>query len=138
MVGVIGLEYVGLPLAMELVDAGYNVVGIDTNKQKVSQLNEGKSYILDVIEAQVRRAVQMQRFKTTDNFEVISSLDVVVICVPILLNDNQEPDTSELQKVVSNTLSLMLQPILISLESTSYPGTTRKIFVEVFGNAGKK
>lgn len=138
VVGVVGLGYVGLPIAMELVDAGYNVVGIDIDKQKVSQLNKGKSHILDVPEAQVRRAVQMKVFKAIDDFEVISNLDAVIICVPTPLNDNQEPDTSDLQTVANNLLAYMEHPIFISLESTSYPGTTRKIFAEFFDNAGKK
>lgn len=138
IVGVVGLGYVGLPIAMELVDAGYNVVGIDIDKQKVSQLNEGKSHILDVPEEQVRRAVQKKIFKAIDDFDVISNLDAVIICVPTPLNDNQEPDTSDLQTVANSLLTYMEQPILISLESTSYPGTTRKIFAEFFDNAGKK
>lgn len=138
IVGVVGLGYVGLPIAMELVESGYKVIGIDVDKKKVSQLNEGKSYILDVPEVQVKQAVQSDLFKATDDFEKISRLDAVFICVPTPLNDNQEPDTSDLQAVSNNLLRYMKSPVLISLESTSYPGTTRKIFSELFDDAGKK
>lgn len=137
-IGVVGLGYVGLPIAMELVDAGYSVVGIDIDSKKVSRLNEGKSHILDVPEEQVRRAVQQKFFKAIDDFKVISNLDAVIVCVPTPLNSNQEPDTSDLQSVAYNLLTHMKQPMLISVESTSYPGTTRKIFANYFDNAGKK
>lgn len=137
-VGVVGLGYVGLPIAMELVEAGYRVIGIDVDEQKVFQLNKGKSHILDVPETQVKRAVQSEFFRATDNFECISNLDAMFICVPTPLNANQEPDTSDLQAVSNNLLMYMQQPMLISLESTSYPGTTRKIFAERLDDAGKK
>lgn len=138
LIGVVGLGYVGLPIAIELVKARYNVIGIDIDSQKVSQLNEGKSHILDVPEEQVKQAVQDQHFKATDDFKEVSSLDAVIICVPTPLNENQEPDTADLQAVSNSLLLYMKHPILISLESTSYPGTTRKIFAEHFDDAGKK
>ncbi|EIA19361.1 nucleotide sugar dehydrogenase [Listeria fleischmannii subsp. coloradonensis] len=89
IVGVIGLGYVGLPLAMELVSAGYHVVGIDIDGYKVARLNEGYSHILDVTDKQVTEATRNGFFQAVDDFSVIENLDAVSVCVPTPLNENQ-------------------------------------------------
>ncbi|MFK4927093.1 nucleotide sugar dehydrogenase [Lactococcus garvieae] len=140
MVGVIGLGYVGLPIAMELAKSGINVVGIDISEYKISQLNQGKSYILDVPELTLKQAIETNHFRATPDFQAISDLDAVIISVPTPLNRNQEPDTAHLKNVADNILTHMVpgKPLLISLESTSYPGTTRELFADFFDNHGKK
>ncbi|MBC1501868.1 nucleotide sugar dehydrogenase [Listeria weihenstephanensis] len=137
-VGVIGLGYVGLPLAMELVAAGYTVIGIDIDKDKVASLNAGKSHILDVSENLVTDAVQNGLFKATDEFEVLGGLDAVSVCVPTPLNDNQEPDISYMTFTAEKIMKHLANPLLIMLESTTYPGTTRELFADHFEATGAR
>ncbi|MBC1604558.1 nucleotide sugar dehydrogenase [Paenilisteria rocourtiae] len=136
-VGVIGLGYVGLPLAMELVEAGYKVVGIDIDSQKINSLSEGKSHILDITDSQVNNAIQSEQFQVTSDFQVLGDLDAVSICVPTPLNKNQEPDISYLTYTAEKIERYLDNPLLIILESTTYPGSTREIFAERLNQAGK-
>ncbi|EMG28749.1 putative NDP-sugar dehydrogenase [Listeria fleischmannii 1991] len=136
-IGVIGLGYVGLPLAIELADAGFEVVGIDIDKAKVASLNEGKSHILDVPEERVAQAVKNHQFYATDEFAILGQLDAVSVCVPTPLNENQEPDISYMTFTAEKILTHMKNPLLILLESTTYPGTTRELFANRFEAAGK-
>ncbi|WP_163653212.1 nucleotide sugar dehydrogenase [Listeria sp. PSOL-1] len=137
-VGVIGLGYVGLPLAMELVFAGYTVVGIDIDLTKVESLNQGKSHILDVPEEHIEKAIQRGQFQATDDFSMIGELDTVSVCVPTPLNENQEPDISFITFTAEKILAHMKNPLLILLESTTYPGTTRELFADKFEYSGKR
>ncbi|MDA9470677.1 nucleotide sugar dehydrogenase [Enterococcus sp. 5H] len=127
-IGVVGLGYVGLPLAMEFVSAGFEVIGIDTNKNTVKALNEGQSHVLDVKNEIVTSAVKSNRFSATTNFESIEELDVLSICVPTPLNKNQEPDISYLEFTADKIERYMKKSLLILLESTTYPGSTRELF----------
>ena len=99
-VGVIGMGYVGLPLAVEFAKYGLKVVGIDLNEQKVSSLNQGKSHILDVPDYEVNQLVENRNLLATSDFSIISELDALSICVPTPLNENQEPDTSYIEATV--------------------------------------
>ncbi|WP_221640847.1 nucleotide sugar dehydrogenase [Listeria newyorkensis] len=137
-VGVIGLGYVGLPLAMELAASGYEVTGIDIDPQKVTSLNDGGSHILDVPSEIVRDAVRNGRFEATNDFSVLKDLDAVSVCVPTPLNENQEPDISFMTFTAEKLVKHMQNPILILLESTTYPGTTRELFADRFEAAGKR
>ncbi|EIA19362.1 nucleotide sugar dehydrogenase [Listeria fleischmannii] len=137
-IGVIGLGYVGLPLAIELADAGFEVVGIDIDESKVASLNEGKSHILDVPEERVAKAVKNHQFSATNEFAILGQLDAVSVCVPTPLNENQEPDISYMTFTAEKILTHMKNPLLILLESTTYPGTTRELFANRFEAAGKR
>ncbi|MBC1935991.1 nucleotide sugar dehydrogenase [Listeria grandensis] len=136
-IGVIGLGYVGLPLAMELVDSGYKVVGIDIDEQKIESLHGGKSHILDIADSQVYSAIQSQQFQVTSDFNALCDLDAVSICVPTPLNRNQEPDISYLTYTAEKIKKYLDNPLLIVLESTTYPGSTREIFSGCLESAGK-
>jgi UDP-N-acetyl-D-glucosamine dehydrogenase len=127
---VIGLGYVGLPLAVELVSTGFTVYGIDKNADKVEAVKRGESYIPDVSNEAVRAGVDAGKLVATTDFGVISDCDVVSICVPTPLNKTRDPDISFIisaleEGVVPNVHSGML----IVLESTTYPGTTEEVVV---------
>lgn len=126
-VGVIGLGYVGLPLAMEMVKGGFNVYGIDLDSQKVESLLSGKSYIQDVPSSVVADAVQAGKFLPTTDYRVIKQLDMISICVPTPLSENQDPDTSFIKSVVCEIKKYMKKGTLTVLESTTYPGTTEEL-----------
>jgi UDP-N-acetyl-D-glucosamine dehydrogenase len=135
-IGVIGMGYVGLPLAVEFGKYGFNVTGIDLNEEKVQGINSGKSHILDVPEAEVSELTNSGHLAATSDFSVIRELDVLSICVPTPLNENQEPDTSYIQATVEQIVRYHEKPLLVVLESTTYPGTTRELIGEVFDRNG--
>ncbi|USG64377.1 nucleotide sugar dehydrogenase [Brevibacillus ruminantium] len=126
-IGVIGLGYVGLPLAMEMVKGGFRLYGIDLDKRKVESLLSGKSYIQDVPSTVVADAVDSGRFIPTTDYSVIQELDAISICVPTPLSENQEPDTSFIKSVVNEIKKYVKKGTLIVLESTTYPGTTEEL-----------
>ncbi|CAH0119018.1 UDP-N-acetyl-D-glucosamine 6-dehydrogenase [Paenibacillus sp. CECT 9249] len=126
-VGIIGLGYVGLPLAMQMVKAGYSVYGIDINDQKLASLQNGKSYIHDVSDEELQEANDSGRFFLTSDYQALKWLDAVTICVPTPLSKNQDPDTSYIHLVVEQLKQYMQNGPLITLESTTYPGTTEEL-----------
>lgn len=126
-IGVIGLGYVGLPLSMEMVRGGFTVYGIDLSLDKVESLNRGVSYIQDVPSPSVADAVQSGAFIPTTDYGVTRMLDVISICVPTPLSENQDPDTSFIKSVVRELKKHMKKGVLIILESTTYPGTTEEL-----------
>ncbi len=127
--GVIGLGYVGLPLSMEFVRAGFTVVGIDTNEEKVRQLMAGESYIADVPGEWVKEAVGSGAFMATSDFSVLAGLDTVDICVPTPLRKTKDPDISFVNAAVSEIEKYVHKGMLIILDSTTYPGTTEEIIL---------
>ncbi|MCA5014450.1 MULTISPECIES: nucleotide sugar dehydrogenase [unclassified Enterococcus] len=135
-IGVIGLGYVGLPLAMEFAQEGYSVVGIDIDEQKVATLNQGQSHIIDISNAVVNDSIDSGNFTATTDFSAIKTLDAVSICVPTPLNKNQEPDISYIETTIDQLLDNYGQPLLMVLESTTYPGTTRELLADRFAAAG--
>jgi len=131
-VGVIGLGYVGCPLAVELANAGYSVTGIDLLEPKVAGINAGNSHIQDVPESQIRQLVEAGRLRATTDFSVISELDTISICVPTPLRKTKDPDMSFIVSACEQ-LSRYIHPgMLILLESTTYPGTTDEILLPMF------
>lgn len=137
-VGVIGMGYVGLPFAVEKAKVGFHVVGFDRNSERVAQLNRGGNYILDVHDDELREVVQKGILRATDSFNVVGDMDIIVVCVPTPLDRNLAPD---LQYVVSVTkdIAAHLRPgQLISLESTTYPGTTEDIMLPILAATGLK
>jgi UDP-N-acetyl-D-glucosamine dehydrogenase len=128
-IGVIGLGYVGLPLAMEFVRAGFHVTGIDVDQEKIKKLNRGENYILDIKDESVKNAVEMNQLSATSDFSVIQNLDAISICVPTPLNKQKNPDISFINQVMENMKDFIHNDMLIVLESTSYPGTTRELIL---------
>lgn len=128
-VAVIGLGYVGLPLALEVVRAGFKVTGIDRDAERVKQTNQGKTYLSDINKDQLQKAVENKRLIATTDFHVLREMDVIIICVPTPLNIRKEPDMSYIIDALENICPYLTQGKLISLESTTYPGTTEELIV---------
>lgn len=126
-VGVIGLGYVGLPLAIQMVKSGFMVYGIDTNAEKIDMLTNGRSYVKDVSDDNVRECMQSGRFFLSTDYKALKWLDAISICVPTPLSANQDPDTSYINMVVTELKEHMDNGMLITLESTTYPGTTEEL-----------
>ena len=137
-IGVIGLGYVGLPLAMEFVRAGFHVTGIDVDQEKVKKLNRGENYIQDIKDESVKNAVEMNQLSATSDFSVIQNLDAISICVPTPLNKQKNPDISFINQVMENMKDFIHHDMLIVLESTSYPGTTRELILPKMESKGLK
>lgn len=134
---VIGLGYVGLPLAVVFAEAGYEVTGIDPIQSKVDSINRGESYILDVATEQVGRFVKAGKLKATTDYSVINSMDAVTICVPTPLRKTGDPDLSFIISA-ANGLSPYVHPgMVVVLESSTYPGTTREIVLPALTGSGK-
>jgi UDP-N-acetyl-D-glucosamine dehydrogenase len=126
---VIGLGYVGLPLVMEIAAAGYKVIGIDVDRTKIARLKEGKSYILDVPQSEVSRAIQSGQFTPTTDFAALRDVDTVSICVPTPLSKSRDPDISFILAATAEIRKHLHKDQLIVLESTTYPGTTDELIL---------
>ena len=135
---VIGLGYVGLPLAMEIAAAGFQVIGIDLDRNKINTLKQGKSYILDVAEKTVADAVQSGRFTPTSDFSALANADTVSICVPTPLSKSRDPDISFILSATEEIRKYLHPGQLIVLESTTYPGTTDELIVPELETTGLK
>jgi UDP-N-acetyl-D-glucosamine dehydrogenase len=136
--GVIGLGYVGLPLAVEFARAGYRTTGIDLDAAKVGAVMAGRSYIDDVPSSEVAALRREGRLDATTDFDVIADLDTVNICVPTPLRKTKDPDLSYIVSAVEE-IALRLHPgMLILLESTTYPGTTDELVVPILERGGLK
>jgi UDP-N-acetyl-D-glucosamine dehydrogenase len=133
-VAIIGLGYVGLPLAVVFAEAGFTVIGIDLDPRKVDALAEGRSYIEDIPSERIQPLVAEGRLSATTNFSVLAQCDAVSICVPTPLNKTGDPDISYIISA-SEQIARYLHPgMLVVLESTTYPGTTREIILPRLGN----
>ncbi|MBC1796866.1 nucleotide sugar dehydrogenase [Listeria booriae] len=127
VVGIIGLGYVGLPLAIEFAKSGLHVIGFDIDETKVNSLNCGKSHILDVSTKDVSDMYKAGNFKATTDFKLLESVDAISICVPTPLTKSQEPDMSYIIESTNQIRNYMKKGVLITLESTTYPGTTEEL-----------
>jgi len=125
IIGVVGLGYVGQPLALRYSEMGYGVIGFDVDQAKVDQLNEGVSKIEHIPNSQVEAAVR-KGFKCTTNFDLARGADALIICVPTPLNKYREPDLSFVVSTVERLVPVLRKGQVISLESTTYPGTTEE------------
>ena len=126
-VGIVGLGYVGLPLAVEFAKAGFSVTGIDLQRSKVDQINAGESYIQDVATDEVRALVEAGKLSAVTDFSVVAELDTINICVPTPLNKTKDPDMSYIQSACQQIAAFFRPGTLIILESTTYPGTTEEV-----------
>ncbi len=126
-VGVVGLGYVGLPLAVEFARAGFVTTGIDVDARKVDAVNAGRSYIPDVAGSEVARLVACGRLRASGSFDVVSELDTVNLCVPTPLRKTKDPDMSFVVSAVEKVAAHLHPGMLVILESTTYPGTTEEL-----------
>ena len=127
--GIIGLGYVGLPLAIEFSQKGFQTVGIDINQEKIKFINRGSSYINDIKSDQLRPLVKNKRLRATMRYQVLKVCDVIIICVPTPLSKTKQPDTSYIINAVSEIAKYIKAGTLVVLESTSYPGTTEELIL---------
>ena len=135
---VIGLGYVGLPLAMEIAAAGFQVIGIDLDRNKINTLKQGKSYILDVPEKTIAETVRSGKFTPTADFSALANADTVSICVPTPLSKSRDPDISFILSATEEIRKYLHAGQLIVLESTTYPGTTDELIVPELETTGLK
>src|SRR5437868_5282519 len=136
-VAVIGLGYVGLPLALLYSEQGFPVTGFDIDDRKVSTLNAGESYIFRITAPEIQRAFS-QGLTATSNYAQLEKMDAVIICVPTPLNEYHEPDLSYISGT-AESIAPHLQPgQLVILESTTYPGTTEEVLVPILESGSKK
>jgi UDP-N-acetyl-D-glucosamine dehydrogenase len=137
-VGVVGLGYVGLPLAVEFARAGFVTTGIDLDSRKVDAVNQGTSYIPDVETAEVARLVAGQRLRASTDFSVVAELDTINICVPTPLRKTKDPDMSFIVSAVEKIAAHLRPGMLVILESTTYPGTTEELVRPMLEAGGLK
>lgn len=136
LVGVVGVGYVGLPLAVEKAKVGFNVVGYDRNPIRVDQLKKGMNYIRDVADDDLADAVEGGKLQATTDFSTLENCDCIVICVPTPLNVNKEPDLSYVRAVAEEIGQQIRPGQLICLESTTYPGTTEEVLLAELKRTG--
>ena len=138
LIGIAGLGYVGLPLAMEFARAGFRVLGFDVKEQVVEGLNRGASHIQDVASADVMRFLKSNQFAATTDLTRLSEPDVVSICVPTPLSKTKDPDVNYVLAATNAVKQTLRRGQLIVLESTTYPGTTRELLLPALESTGLK
>ena len=136
--GVVGLGYVGLPLAVEKAKAGFRTIGFDIQKQKVDSVNAGENYIGDVVDSDLRRLVLEGRLSATTDFSFIKDVDFVAICVPTPLDSHQQPDISYVRSSTEAIAEYLHKGMMVVLESTTYPGTTEELIKPILESSGLK
>ena len=136
--GVVGLGYVGLPLAVEKAKAGFRTIGFDVQETKVEMVNEGKNYIGDVINEDLEEIIKSGLLSATTDFAQVASADCVCICVPTPLDEHQQPDVSYVKSSAESIMPYMHKDMLIVLESTTYPGTTEELLKPILEKSGLK
>jgi len=135
---VVGLGYVGLPLAVELAQAGFSVIGIDIDRRKIDMLNKGESYIQDVPTSVLTPLVEKGLIKATSDFSTVADLDTINICVPTPLRKTKDPDMSYIVSSCQSIAKYFHAGMLVILESTTYPGTTDELMLPMFEAGGLK
>ncbi|MFZ5825013.1 MAG: nucleotide sugar dehydrogenase [Bacillota bacterium] len=136
LVAVIGAGYVGLPLAVEKAKVGFGVVCVEQNPNRAQMINEGRNYIRDVKDEELAKLVRDRLITATTSFAVLGEADVVIICVPTPLTENKDPDISYIVNVTREIASHLHVGQLISLESTTYPGTTEEVILPMLAPKG--
>jgi UDP-N-acetyl-D-glucosamine dehydrogenase len=136
VVGVVGLGYVGLPLAVEKAKAGYRVIGFDVQEQKVRMVNEGVNYIGDIVPSELKNIVASGRLKATCDYSFISDADCVAVCVPTPLDAYFQPDISYVVDSAKEIAKYLHKGMLVVLESTTYPGTTEEVVKPILESTG--
>ena len=136
--GVVGLGYVGLPLAVEKAKAGFRTIGFDVQKQKVDAVNAGQNYIGDVVDSDLQQLVAEGRLTATSDFSFIKDVDFVAICVPTPLDTHQQPDISYVRSSAESIAKYLHKGMMVVLESTTYPGTTEELIKPILETSGLK
>ena len=126
-VGVVGLGYVGLPLAVEKAKAGFKTIGFDVQEEKVNLVNEGHNYIGDVVASDLKKLVEAEMLSATTDFSFVKDVDFIAICVPTPLDKHQQPDISYVKNSTIEIAKYMTKGTMVVLESTTYPGTTEEL-----------
>ncbi len=129
-IAVIGIGYVGLPLCLRFLKKGYKVYGIDRDKQKIDSIKRKKSYIASIDSKEIKHALSLG-FQVTNNFKIISSVDVIIVCVPTPLYKNKTPDMSYISETANKIKNYIKKKQMIILESTIYPGATEEFFLPI-------
>jgi UDP-N-acetyl-D-glucosamine dehydrogenase len=137
-IGVIGLGYVGLPLATEFASKGFQATGFEVDDQKVARINSGESYIGDVPNASVKQSVEAGRLSATTDFDLLKECDAIIICVPTPLRKTKEPDVSFILAAADEIKKRLRRGQLVILESTTYPGTTDEVLLPMLAETGLK
>lgn len=130
-VGVVGLGYVGLPLAVEKAKAGFKTIGFDVQEEKVNMVNEGHNYIGDVVNEDLKELVDKGMMKATSDFSFVKDVDFIAICVPTPLDKHQEPDISYVKSSTEAISKHLSRDTMVVLESTTYPGTTEELLLPI-------
>ncbi len=138
LIGIVGLGYVGLPLAMEFARAGFRVLGFDVSARVVEALNQGRSHVQDVPSAEVAGFARAGKFAATNDLSRLGEPDVVSICVPTPLSKTKDPDVSYVLAATDSVKKTLRRGQLIVLESTTYPGTTRELMLPALEATGLK
>ena len=136
--GVVGLGYVGLPLAVEKAKAGYEVIGFDVQDKKVKMVNEGRNYIGDVVDSDLEKLVKEGKLKATTDFSFVADVDTVCIAVPTPLDLYKQPDLSYVVSSTKDVAKYLHKGMLVVLESTTYPGTTEEVIKPILEETGLK
>lgn len=134
VVGVVGLGYVGLPLAVEKAKAGFKTIGFDVQEEKVKLVNEGHNYIGDVVDSDLKKLVEDGMLSATTDFTFIKDVDFVAICVPTPLDEHQQPDISYVKNSALSISEHLSPKTMVVLESTTYPGTTEELIKPILEN----
>jgi UDP-N-acetyl-D-glucosamine dehydrogenase len=137
-IGIVGLGYVGLPLALAFAECGFNVTGIDSDKDRVNKITRGVSYLLDIDSPRLKKAVNSGKLKATTNQGVLRRVDCIIICVPTPLTKTKEPDLTYIVNATNEIARYLRLGHLVILESTTYPGTTREIVLPILESTGLK
>jgi len=135
VVGIIGMGYVGLPLALAFANNDFNVIGFDIDETKIPLLNSGKSYIKHIDGKLIKAIVEKKKFEATNDFTRLPECDAIIICVPTPLNQHREPDMTYVENTAITIQKYLRKGQLISLESTTYPGTTEELLLPLFETA---
>ena len=133
-IGIVGLGYVGLPLALAFAEAGHDVVGLDTDPRKVKAIQEGRSYVEDIADEAL--APLGERLRASADYADLEPCDAIVICVPTPLTSSREPDLTYLLDAANGVAGVIRQGQLVVLESTTYPGTTRERLLPILEESG--
>ncbi len=136
VIGIVGLGYVGLPLATEFAKSGYRTIGFDVQEKKVKAVNEGHNYIGDIVDEVFREVVESGMLSATSDFSFIRGVDAVAICVPTPLDKYQQPDISYVKGSTESVAEYLHHGMLVVLESTTYPGTTEELLKPILEKGG--
>lgn len=135
-IGIVGLGYVGLPIALSFCSKGLSATGFDIDASKVASLQQGRSYIKHISEADISEAIRGGRFRATSDFSELDAMDAIIVCVPTPLDDHREPDLTYVRSTAESISKHLRARQLVVLESTTYPGTTEEVLLPILESSG--